>query len=117
MQTAKFVALGDGGAKAEATVAEMPGDGGGPLANVNRWRGQIGLGPVAAGDLAKETSVLEVGAAKAMVLDATSSDKQKRLIVASVPRDGRTAFFKLMGDEPVVAKEKQAFLQFVQSAK
>lgn len=117
MQLAKFVADGEGGAKAETSVAMIPGDGGGALANVNRWRKQIGLGPIEAADLEKQTSNLEVGATKAMVLDATSSDKAKRLIAASVPRGDGTWFYKLMGDEAVVAREKEAFLKFVQSAK
>ena len=117
MQLAKFVAAGDGGAKAETSVAMIPGDGGGPLANVNRWRKQIGLGPIEAGDLPKQTSTLDVGASKATVLDVTSSDKKKRLLAASVPRGNGTWFYKLMGDETVVAREKEAFLQFVKSAK
>jgi len=117
MQLAKFLATGDGGAKAETSVAVIPGDGGGALANVNRWRKQIGLGPIEAADLPKQTSTLDVGASKAMVLDVTSADKTKRMLAASVPRGDGTWFYKLMGDETVVAREKDAFLQFVQSAK
>lgn len=117
MQLAKFVATGDGGAKAETSVAVIPGDGGGPLANVNRWRGQMGLSPVDAADLPKQTAEIQVGGAPALILDVTSNDKKKRLVVASVPRGDSTWFYKLMGDEAVVGREKEAFLQFVQSAK
>ncbi len=115
MQTARFVATGAGGAKAEASVASIPGEGGGLLANVNRWRKQIGLGPIEAAELPKQTSTLDAGGSKASVLDVTSEDKQKRLVAVSVPGGGSTTFYKLMGDEAVVAKEKEAFLRFVQS--
>jgi hypothetical protein len=117
MQFAKFLASGKAGAKAEVSVAIIPGNGGGPLANVNRWRGQIGLGPITQSALSSETSSLEVAGATALVLDATSSDKAKRLVVVSVPLQGDTWFYKLMGDEPAVAKEKEAFVAFVKSAK
>lgn len=117
MQLAKFLAPGDGSAKAEVSVAMIPGDGGGALANVNRWRRQIGLGPIEATDLPKQTSEIEAGGAKAMLLDVTGPDKQKRLIAASVPRGDGTWFYKLMGDEAAVAKQKAAFVQFVRSAK
>lgn len=40
----------DGGA-VEVAVTRFPGDVGGMLANVNRWRGQIGLPPVGQDDL------------------------------------------------------------------
>lgn len=117
MQTAKFLVTGDGGAKAEVSVAVIPGDGGGPLPNANRWRRQIGLGPIEAADLPKQTTTLTTAGGPAMVLDVTSEDKAKRLIAASVPRGSQTWFYKLMGDEAAVAKQKAAFVQFVASAK
>ena len=43
---AEFAITGTNGAKAEVNVAEMGGEGGGLLANVNRWRGQLGLRPI-----------------------------------------------------------------------
>ncbi len=117
MQTARFLATGAGGAKAEASIASIPGEGGGLLANVNRWRRQIGLSPIEAADLPKQTSTLEVGGAKTTVLDVTSQDSKKRLIAVTVPDGASTIFYKLLGDEAVVAKEKEAFLRFVQSPK
>ncbi len=37
--------------KAEVTVVALPGDVGGELANVNRWRGQLALPPIEQEDL------------------------------------------------------------------
>jgi hypothetical protein len=41
-----FNVAGDTGAKAEVTISFLQGEAGGVLANANRWRGQIGLGPI-----------------------------------------------------------------------
>ena len=45
------------------------------------------------------------------------SSRKAQLIAASVPRGGNTWFYKLMGDEAVVAREKEAFLKFVQTVR
>lgn len=116
MQMARFSIAGEGAAKAEASVATIGGDGGGALANVNRWRGQIGLGPIEGSALGKETSTFEVGGAKGLMLDATSTDKKRRLIVISVPGQDSTWYYKLMGDEAVVSREKENFIHFVKAA-
>jgi len=122
MLVAKFIATGDAGSKAEITVSVFPGDVGGTLANVNRWRvQQLGLSAVSEADLAKLITSLDVASGKAMLVDMTgnkSSDgKSTRLIGAIAPQAGRTWFYKMMGDEPVVAREKEAFIKFVQTVK
>ena len=45
------------------------------LANVNRWRGQMQLEPIAADDLAKETRNLDLAKGKAIVVDLTGKLK------------------------------------------
>ena len=121
MLKAKFLATGDAGAKAEITVSVFPGDVGGPLANVNRWRNQIGLGPVEQSELEKLVSPLDVTIGKAMLVDMTgnksSGGKSTRLLGAIVPQTERTWFYKMLGDEPVVAREKEAFIKFVRTVK
>jgi len=116
MQVARFTISGDTGSRAEASVAKIGGDGGGALANVNRWRGQIGLGPIEAAALEKETSTIEAGGIKSLLLDVTSTDKKKRLIAVSVPGGNSTWFYKIMGDEALVGRERDNFIQFVKSA-
>src|SRR5580704_5232816 len=54
MRKASFGVPGAGG-EAELSITAFPGDVGGELANVNRWRGQIGQPPLRAEDL--DTSV------------------------------------------------------------
>jgi hypothetical protein len=116
MQLAKFAVTGDN-AKAEVTVASFPGDTGGTLANVNRWRTQLGLSPVDQAGLANVTTPLDLGGTKALLVDMANPDKKSRLVAAMVPRGANTWFYKLMGDEAIVARETNAFVQFVRSAK
>lgn len=116
MQLAKFLAAGADG-HAEVTVVTLPGTGGGPLPNVNRWRGQIGLPPVTEAELAKLLMPLPGADAGSFLVDVANSEKKNRLVAAVVGRGSGTWFYKLTGDEAAVGRAKEAFVQFVQSVK
>ena len=120
MVLARF-AVGDSNGKAEVTVSAFPGDTGGLLANVNRWRGQLGLPPVEEPELEKLVKPLDAPAGKATLVDMTGTDRKTgqpaRLIGAILPRGGQTWFFKMLGDAQVAEREKAAFLKFIQSTK
>jgi hypothetical protein len=110
-----------GAAKAIATVSQLPGDGGGNLGNINRWRGQLGKPPLAPGDLPAETTTLAVkDGGQAVVTDFTGTDqrnggKSARMIAVILPQGSQTWFYKFMGDTEAVAAQKEAFLKFVQT--
>jgi hypothetical protein len=118
MLLAKFLLGGQSGGKAEVTVSVFPGDTGGLFANVNRWRGQLGLEPIDQGQV-KALPSLDVTGGKATVVDVTGTNprtgQKARLIGAIVPREGQTWFYKLMGDEAVAEQQKAAFVKFVQT--
>jgi len=113
---AQFSLAGDSGAKAEVNVAELAGEGGGLAMNVNRWRGQLGLEP--ATEIV--SSPLDDSGGKSQVVDFSGTNmktgKPTRLIGVIVPQNGQTWFYKLMGDDAVVAAQKDAFIKFIQSA-
>jgi hypothetical protein len=118
MLLAKFViknATGD----ADVTVSSFPGDVGGLLANINRWRGSVGQTPIEENDLAKNVTSLDVPGSKATLVDVTgnssSTGKPERVIGVIWPRNGETWFFKMMGDASVAGGERDAFLKFIQS--
>jgi hypothetical protein len=98
-------------------VSSSVGDGGGLAANVNRWRGQLGLAPVT------EVSAVpvQISAGKAGRVDMDGTDAQTgkpaKLIGIVVTQAGRTWFYKLMGDPAVVQSQQAVFLQFVQGVK
>ena len=114
---AKYVIAGADGAAA-VNVSSLAGDGGGLLPNVNRWRTQLGLAPVAEADLANLPTI-DASGGKATLIEfsGTSGGKPARLIGVVLPLGGQTWFYKLMGDTDVVVQQKEAFIKFVQSAK
>jgi hypothetical protein len=113
MQVAKFAVPARGDAKAEVFVSVFPSDTGGALANVNRWRRQIGLEPVDEAGL--KTLVAPLDAAPGGQLVDLKGDA-KAMLGAIIPREGRWWFYKLMGDTAAVTAEREAFIRFVQTA-
>jgi hypothetical protein len=117
---ARFVITGSDGATAAVNVSQLAGDGGGLLANLNRWRKQLGQSPISDEDAAKLPTIDATGV-KATLADFSGTDartgKPAQLVGVVVPRNGQTWFYKLMGDSAVVAQQKDALVKFVQSAK
>ncbi len=118
---AKFLLTGADNAQAAVNVSMSTGEGGGLAGNVNRWRGQIGLGELPEADVNKLATSADIPGGKAMFVDMTGTDarsgQKTRLVGAMVSRTGATWFYKLMGSEAVVEREKDAFTRFVQTAK
>lgn len=103
-----------GGLKTEATVVALPGDSGGELANVNRWRGQIGLPATDEAGVAAARVELATPAGPAKVYDFTSGgETRSRLIAAALDVEGTTWFFKLMGDADATESARGGFLSIV----
>ncbi|MBI5774179.1 MAG: hypothetical protein HZA89_10600 [Verrucomicrobia bacterium] len=111
MQNAKFSVPASGGA-AEVSVSIFPSDTGGTLANVNRWRGQIGLGAATESDLASLVTPLTASPG-ALLVDMANNGRQ--FIGAIVPRGGQWYFYKLLGEAAAVAPQKEKFVEFVKS--
>ncbi|MFA5058650.1 MAG: hypothetical protein WC485_11095 [Opitutaceae bacterium] len=97
----------------DLSITAFPGDVGGNLANVNRWRGQLQLPPVT--DLAGALQPLGANGLDLLVFDAANHGT--RILGAIVPRAGETWFFKLTGPDALVAREKPAFLEFLKTVK
>jgi hypothetical protein len=79
------------------------------------------LSPVTQEDeLSKMVGSIDFANGQAQVVDFIGTDsktgKPARLIGAVVPQNGQTWFYKLMGDEQIVAQQKDAFTKFIQSA-
>jgi hypothetical protein len=102
--------------KIDGSVVTLPGDAGGELPNVNRWRGQIGLGPTDAAGLAAARTSVKTRAGAANVYDFTSEGtKRSRLIAAILFVDGSSWFIKLTGDAEPVGTARPAFLKLLES--
>jgi len=118
---AKYIVTGSDNSRADVNVSKSPGTGGGFAANVNRWRGQLGLGQLSEAELNKIATPLDTAAGKGLSVDMSGTDgrsgQKARLVGVIIPEQSQTWFYKIMGDEKLVASEKDAFLKFVQSAK
>jgi len=119
MVLAKYLISGDDNTSSQLSISVFPGDVGGVLANVNRWRGQVGLPPIAPDQLDSSIEPLDLGQASpgAILVDVVSPQSGKRLIGAIIPRGGQTWFYKMMGDDAVTAREKEMLIKFIQSAR
>ena len=109
--------VNDGTSRAEVTITRFPGDVGGMLPNINRWRGQIGLQPV--GELSQQpTEPLQVDGGEASMVDLLgpgSGDARQRMLVVLVPRADFTYFVKMTGPDALVGRERAAFTSFARS--
>ena len=101
------------GIKAEVAVTVFPGDVGGDTANVNRWRGQLGLEKVGDDKIKSEQVSISVGNLTGRVYNLTSADGAKSTVAVILPKNNATWFFKLTGDTIVVNAEKEKFLKMV----
>lgn len=120
MQAVKY-GVGEGKAAAEVTAVFLGGLGGGLKPNLDRWRAQLSLAPAAESEVEKQAPAFPALGQGARIVELTGTTAQDGdpagMIVLVVPSGGGTWFYKLMGDRSVVAKEKDAFIAFVKSAK
>ena len=107
----------DGEHLAEVSVVPLPEQGAGALANVNRWRRQLGLEPIDETQLQKELRQLDVADGKAPYIDLTGRDPTgpQRILGAWMLHGGRAWFIKMKGPPDLVGKQQAAFEAFVKS--
>jgi hypothetical protein len=118
MRKATYVLKAEGVAgEGELAITAFPGDVGGELANVNRWRGQINLPPLSQADLGSSVTRIERNGLQLAIVDLTSPDNAQRMLGAIVPSSGSTWFFKLTGPTALMEKVKPEFMAFLDTIK
>lgn len=111
------------GGEGECYLSALVGSGGGPEANINRWRGQMGLPDYSAEELAKlpRKRLLKREAIYVNFdgdfkgVDATVAKKGFRLVGLVQPSPEFTIFVKMTGPKELVARNEGAFDEFVRS--
>ena len=104
----------DAAGNGDVSISKLSGNGGGLLANVNRWRGQVGLAPLEAGALAANSkTVATAGGDSGTWVELVGTEKT--ILGAIVARGEVSWFFKLTAPAAVAAKNRDAFEQFVRS--
>ncbi|MGA8892087.1 MAG: hypothetical protein WB493_10995 [Anaeromyxobacteraceae bacterium] len=102
--------------KIDVSVTVFPGAAGGEIANVNRWRNQIGLPPVDEAALAKDRKSIKAPAGNVALFDYTSDGKEKtRLVAAILFAGGNSWFVKMVGDAGPVAASRADFVRLLES--
>jgi hypothetical protein len=123
MRSATIIVPGkDAGPPAEIVVSRLGGNFGGLQANINRWRGQVGL-PPAENENAHKPEQLTLEQGPALVYDfqgpeAAGKDRKRQFVFqTNFPNAQQTWFFRLIGPHETVTAAKPAFDSFVKSLK
>lgn len=117
MRKATYTVSGDAGETADLSITAFR-DMGGELANINRWRGQLALPPLAEPDLATAVTRFEENGLRFTVVDLTATGASpQRILAAIVPAGGETWYFKLTGPAALVAREQAAFTAFLKTVR
>jgi hypothetical protein len=119
MRKGSWNVAGPGGSQAEVAVTVFPGNVGGTTANVNRWRGQVGLEAIAAAQIEASVQNIEANGLKITIVEATgqANGVSTTLLGAIVPHEGQTWFFKLIGPAALITREQTAFREFLSTIK
>lgn len=113
MRYASFRAVGKNGESGDISVSVFAGDGGGDLENVNRWRSQVGLQPLSAGEL--KSMIVPMVCKDGEILSVDMTGTKGRILAGWARIDGKGWFFKMIGPAGVVESEKGNFEAFLKS--
>jgi hypothetical protein len=117
MRLASFKAVSPNGKEIDVSIVSLPGTAGGDLANVNRWRGQVQLGPIDEDTLAKSAEHLTANGHEYLMVDLVSDapidGEKQRILAAILDENDRSWFIKMTGEDAAVASQKSAFTDFL----
>jgi len=102
-------------APVEITLSRLPGTGGGLLDNVNRWRRQLGLGPIFTEALMGRVQPVQIDGITAVLTEIGEDESERHITAVMITRPGESWFVKMTGPAAAVEREKPTFLTFVQS--
>jgi len=112
MRVASFD-ISQNGKIADASIVPLGGDAGGDLANVTRWRGQVGLPPATEDELPALSQKIQIAGQDGKLFDIGGASQR---ILGAVLQRGDTAwFFKVIGHTDLVEAQKPAFISFLQN--
>ncbi|MDB6058603.1 MAG: hypothetical protein JWO95_2447 [Verrucomicrobiales bacterium] len=112
-----YTVSGASGGQAVVAISTFPGDVGGKLPNVNRWRRQMGQPDIDDSQLDTVAKPFETGYSVDIEGTDAKTGKPARLIAIAIPHDGNTWFYKLLGDKNTVKESKATFLNFVKGVR
>lgn len=121
MRQALFAVKGSEQQEAQVSIVVLPGQAGGELDNVNRWRGQVKLASIKAEDLKPLTEEVEIAGAAGHLFDIAGAPAERpgamSILAAILEREGNSWFFKMMGHEALVKEQKSIFKDFLKGVR
>jgi len=99
----------------EITLSAFPGAAGGVLANINRWRGQIGMEPTDNAGLMQTVISIPEHETGALVVDLRGPDGVRMLASIVTPGDGQSWFVKATGESGSLDPLVESFIGFSKS--
>jgi len=121
MRVASFNVKTKENKQADVSVIPLSGAAGGDFNNVNRWRAQVGLDAIGPEEMKKLAQPIEVAGQAADLYEFSgqnsSSGDPMRILAVIQHRGGTAWFFKMTGDDELVALQKAAFISFMRSCK
>lgn len=114
--------IGEGADAALATVSAFPKSSGpqitSPLANINMWRGAVGLPPVEESDVAKIAQQATISGIDAIIVEMQSpegNEPSRATFAAMFEYDQSVWFVKLAGATHTVLAERENFRKWLES--
>ena len=105
--------VSDESGTAELTVLVFPGDVGGRLANINRWRGQVGLDDATPEDLPTFTENYSISQHPGLYVRLEGGAQS--ILGGMLPFHGNTWFFKFLGSSGTVLGNEGKMKAFLDS--
>jgi hypothetical protein len=118
MRLGSFKVEGPNADSADVSVIAFPGEAGGLISNINRWRGQLQLSPLSEEQLPEVIQKTEVDNVPTDLVDcqtAVNTPRPSRILGAVLQAGDRTWFVKMTGPPELIESQRQIFLDFVKS--
>jgi hypothetical protein len=118
MRLGSFKVDGPDGASADVSVIAFPGEAGGLISNINRWRGQLQLAPLDEEHLSPLIQRTEVDNVPTYLVDfqtAENAPKPSRILGGVLQTADQAWFVKMTGPPELIESQREKFLSFVQS--
>lgn len=102
---------------ADGSIVVLDGAGGGVVPNVNRWRGQIGLGAAAASKIEAVAHRDQGALGKFQWFHLENQGEDIGILVSIIANKNQTLFVKLIGPLETLTQNREIFLKLCRSIK
>ena len=102
--------------KAEISIFAFPGNVGGNLANINRWRQQIMLTPINQEEYESLIESVYIGGYSGALIYLNNELNHDKAILGAIVRvNNHTWYFKMIGNKSAIDKQKPFFKDFLKT--